>query len=76
MAKYMAKYLAHGANQARRAYNCSRGVEKIRSVGSNSLFEELEEYIPDQLAERKVSFEVPFLGTCKYSKYQVLSKPA
>ena len=68
MAKYMAKYLASTTNEARRAYNCSRGIEKVTSHGSNSLYQELELFIPDKMAERVANFEVPFLGSCNYLK--------
>jgi len=73
MSKYMGKFLANPTNEARRAYNCSRNIKKIRSHASNSLALDKEIFIPDQLAERVVSYDVPFLGTCKFSRYLVLS---
>jgi len=72
MAKYMGKHLANPANEARRAYNCSRNIEKIRSYGSQTLDSYADLLIPDKLAERTASYTVPFLGTCQYEKYHVL----
>lgn len=72
MAKYMGKHLANPTNQARRAYNCSRNIEKIRSYGSKTLDSYSDLLIPDKLADRVATYTVPFLGTCKYEKYHVL----
>lgn len=72
MAKYMGKFLADSKHEASRAYTCSRNIKKIRSAASNSLSYDLDLFIPDTLAERTTSYVVPYLGTCNFSKYQVL----
>ena len=71
MAKYMGKFLANPTNEAKRAYNCSRNVEKIRSYGSKSLVDYFEDLVPDKLPERSAEYQVPFLGTCKFKRFQV-----
>jgi len=72
MAKYMAKYLGNPNNEARRAYNCSRNIEKVRSYGSKTLSSFFDDLIPDQHPERGAQFETPFLGVCQYKRYEVL----
>jgi len=70
MAKYMGKALADAKHGVRRGYNCSRNIEKISSAGSNSV--DFAFYmIPDGLAKKVSDYQVPFLGTCTLTKYQL-----
>jgi len=69
MAKYMAKTMGSADFKTRRAYNCSRQCEKVYCAGSNSLSADLALFTPDKLAERKYSYDVPYLGTCTMTRY-------
>lgn len=77
MAKYLGKHLANPTNEARRAYNCSRNIKKVRSHGTNIYDIEKDvgiEFIsvPNEIAQRKTEYTVPFLGACSYTRYQVI----
>jgi len=73
MAKYMAKHLGATGNGNKRAYLCSRNVEKITDVGGNSVahVETIirDEFLQDKLADEVVEYKVPWLGTCTKIKY-------
>lgn len=73
MAKYMGKSLGDPKSEARRGYNCSRNIEKISNVGSNSF--DRHAYIEfDALTGLAINisdYKVPFLGTCTYTKYRL-----
>jgi len=70
MAKYMAKSLADSRYTTTRGYNCSRGVEKIYSAGSNSLNTRFDMILPEgEVADIQESmYDVPYLGTCRFTK--------
>lgn len=74
MAKYMGKALTNPDYEFRRAYSCSRNIDKVRIHTSNTIpyDKDFTPYPTDQLAERVSTYEVPYLGTCKFSRYQVL----
>lgn len=68
MAKYMAKAIGDEKYETTRGYNCSRNIKKIRSAGSNA-FDYYDTLVDvDNSTIETNSFEVPFLGACKYQK--------
>jgi len=70
MAKYLAKYLSHPDLETRRAYNCSRNIEKITTYGSNS-FSQYEDLIIDKNTFTKsASYDTMYLGRCIKSQYK------
>jgi len=73
MAKYMGKALGDAKFGVRRGYNCSRNIAKIESIGGNSLDRHTLTMIygVGGIAKDLTQFEVPFLGTCEYAKYQL-----
>jgi len=75
MAKYMAKHMGATGNGNRRSYLCSRNIEKITNVGSNSgaSIEHIirEDFLPDELAKEVSEYKVPWLGTCVKLKYKL-----
>lgn len=74
MAKYMAKALGDSRYEITRGYNCSRGIEKIRSAGGNSLSQFDEYLIPvEGVAESmETVYSVPYLGNCRYKKIKII----
>lgn len=73
MAKYMGKFLANPTNEARRAYSSSRNIDKVTITSGNKVFD--KDFTPHpvgEIAQRVTTYDVPYLGTCKYSRYQVL----
>jgi hypothetical protein len=69
MAKYMAKHFSASGNTHKRAYTCSRGIEKITSYGSNENF-----YDTTQIEKSKIDkniYDVPYMGTCTKSIYKI-----
>jgi len=70
MAKYMAKSLADSRYTTTRGYNCSRGIAKISSAGSNSLNTWFDMILPDgEVADiQESSYDVPYLGLCRFTK--------
>jgi len=66
MAKYMAKSFTDTRYQTTRAYNCSRGINKPTSMGSNTLDTFLAEIIPDGIIDKERLYEVPYLGQCQF----------
>jgi hypothetical protein len=73
MAKYMGKALSDSRYETTRGYNCSRGIKKIRSAGSNSLTEYAHLIIPEEDVEEisETSYNVPYLGSCRFKKIKV-----
>jgi len=76
MAKYMGKALADTRYESTRGYNCSRGLDKPTSAGSNS-FDFDSFVIPSEdeveLTERK-EYDVPYLGKCEHLKIIKIKK--
>jgi len=70
MAKYMAKSLADPNNENKRGYNCSRNIEKIRSFGSNSLLEQIEEFVDLNTMQINSTYDTIYLGRCDYKKFK------
>lgn len=68
MAKYMGKALVDDKSGARRGYISSRKLDKGTSAGSNSLTEYMDMIIPTDTIVQTKKYEVPFLGTCIYTK--------
>lgn len=70
MAKYMAKALTDTRYEITRGYNCSRGIKKVRSQGSNTLDIYMGLIIPtDDIDEiNETEYNVPYLGSCRYKK--------
>jgi hypothetical protein len=70
MAKYMAKSLTDTRYKTTRGYNCSRGIEKIRSAGGNSFGQYLSLVIPTEDIEEvhHTEYNVPYLGRCRVKK--------
>lgn len=69
MAKYMAKALSDTRYETTRGYNCSRGIEKIYSAGSNSLDTFYNHVIPEHVESvEEKCYDVPYLGNCRLTK--------
>lgn len=69
MAKYMAKSLADTRYETTRGYNCSRGIKKIYSAGSNSLDKYYTDIIPEEVVSvEEKCYDVPYLGNCRLTK--------
>jgi len=70
MAKYMAKSLADSRYSTTRGFNCSRGIKKITSAGSNSLDTYFDLILPEgDVADVQESvYDVPYLGSCRFTK--------
>jgi len=73
MAKYMGKALGDAKFGVRRGYNSSRNIAKVESIGGNSLDRHTLTMIYNVggIAKDLTQFEVPFLGTCEYARYQL-----
>jgi len=69
MAKYMAKTLSDTKHEARRAYNCSRNIDKIRIYSSNTLVEYMDMILTGDCIQTN-TYEVPFMGKCLKTKYK------
>lgn len=68
MAKYMAKALASEQNEVRRAYNCSRNIDKVRVSSGNALFGYLDLIVTGHIVKFS-TYDVPFLGECAKTVY-------
>lgn len=70
MAKYMAKAFTDERIEGTRVYNTSRGIEKVRSHGSNALSTEIQLFTPIEGVEQteKREYDVPYLGKCLVTK--------
>lgn len=69
MAKYMAKSLEDTRYETTRGYNCSRGIKKIYSAGSNSLDTHYDMIIPEEVVNvEEKSYDVPYLGNCRLTR--------
>jgi hypothetical protein len=70
MAKYMAKSITSLSNETTRGYTSSRNIGKFTSAGSNQLSEYSSLIIPSEDIEEihKTTYNVPYLGTCRYTK--------
>jgi len=73
MAKYMGKALGDRKYGITRAYNNSRNIAKVESIGGNSLDRHTLTMIYNVggIAKDLTQFEVPFLGICEYARYQL-----
>lgn len=72
MAKYMGKALGDPKFKARRAYNCSRNINKIYDAGGNTHDSWKSMIIPDDAVGVDVAeYKVPYLGTCNFIRYKV-----
>jgi len=63
MAKYMAKSFGDIGHEAVRFYNCSRGLPKPTSYGSNSLSSYSSLITPEGDCQKR-EYDVPYLGKC------------
>lgn len=70
LAKYMAKAYEDERLSGRRAYSCSRDIDKIRSYGSNSLSLYTDHIVDvdNSTIVRELVYNVPYLGRCKLTR--------
>lgn len=71
MAKYLSKYMQDNDNESKRAYTCSRNIEKVRIHGSNSFDNEILDLLEPNSFPRMSVYETKYLGTCQKFEYDL-----